>query len=98
MTKRVKQKKFLGAVIGAVGTIASSIIQSQQQKKLLEAQQKEQIIAQNQANLNTYLQNATELANTDNSWAYDKFKPTFKCGGTKRMKAELGKYKARFDK
>lgn len=96
--KKVRQKKFIGAVIGAVGTIASSVIQSQQQKKLLEAQQKEQRIAQNQANFNTYLQNASELANVDNSWVYDKFKPAFRCGGKKRMKAELGKYKARFNK
>lgn len=96
--KKVRQKKFIGAVIGTVGTIASSVIQSQQQKKLLEAQQKEQRIAQNQANLNTYLQNTNELINADNSWAYDKFKPAFRCGGKKRMKAELGKYKARFSK
>lgn len=98
MTKRVKQKKFLGAVIGAIGSIASSVIQAQTQKAQIKEQQKQERIAQNQANFNTYLQNASELANTDNSWAYDKFKPTFKCGGTKRMKAELGKYKARFDK
>lgn len=98
MTKRVKQKKFLGAVIGAVGSIASSVIQAQNQKAMFDEQQRQQRVAQNQANFNTYLQNVSELANTDNSWAYDKFKPTFKCGGTKRMKAELGKYKDRFDK
>ena len=93
-----RQKKFLGAVLGAVGSIASSAIQAQNQKAIFEEQQRQQRVAQNQANFNTYLQNVSELANTDNSWAYDKFKPAFKCGGTKRMKAELGKYKARFDK
>ena len=98
MTKKVRQKKFIGAVIGAVGSIASAAIQSSQQQAQFEEQQRQQKILYNKQNFNNYIANANQLANVDNSWVYDKFKPTFRCGGKKRMKAELGKYKARFNK
>lgn len=98
MTKKVRQKKFIGAVIGAVGSIASAAIQSSQQQAQFEEQQRQQKILYNKQNFNDYITNANQLANIDNSWVYDKFKPAFRCGGKKRMKAELGKYKARFSK
>lgn len=98
MSKRVRKKAFIGAIIGAVGSIAGAAIQAHQQKQQFEAQQRQQRLAENKANAASYIANQNELANNDMSWAYDKFKPSFRCGGRKRMKANLGKFKSRFDK
>lgn len=97
--RRVRQKKILGAIIGAVGSVASSLIQSHNQAKLQREQNEAQQLAQNQQNLNMRIGNLNQIANNDLGWAYDRFNPTqYRCGGKKRMKAELGKYKSRFGK
>lgn len=97
--KKVRQKKVLGAIIGAVGSIASNMIQAHNQAEIQKEQNKAQQLAQNQQNLNMRIGNLNQIANNDLSWAYDRFNTTqYKCGGKKRMKAELGKYKSRFGK
>lgn len=96
--RKVRKKKFIGGILSAVGSIASAAIQSAQQRKQLEEQQAAQRLAQNQTNANAYISNMNTIANQDTSSFYDKFKPSFRCGGKKRMKANLGKYKPRFDK
>ena len=96
--KKVKQKKFLGAIIGAATTLIGTGINAANQRKMAEEQQAQQQKLTNIQNANTRIANLNELANADMSWAYDKFKPSFKCGGKKRMKANLGKYRPRFDK
>lgn len=90
----MRKKKWIGAAISAVGTIANAFINSANQNK----QSRLQEINENINNANTYISNMNQLANTNNDWAYDKFRPTFKCGGKRRMKASLGKYKSRFGK
>ena len=96
--KKVKQKKFLGAVIGAATTLIGAGINAVQQRRLFDEQQAQQRKLTNIQNANNKIANLNELANADMSWAYDKFKPSFKCGGKKRMKANLGKYRPRFEK
>lgn len=96
--RKVKQKKFLGAIIGAATTLIGAGINAANQRKMAEEQQAQQQKLTNIQNANTRIANLNELANADMSWAYDKFKPSFKCGGKKRMKANLGKYRPRFDK
>ena len=90
----MRKKKWIGAAISAVGTIANAFINSANQNKQLRLQE----INENINNANTYISNMNQLANTNNDWTYDKFRPTFKCGGKRRMKASLGKYKSRFGK
>lgn len=96
--KKVRKKKMLGAaIIGAATSLIGTGINLAQQKQLHDeqmAQQKEQM---NIANANTRITNLNQLANNDMSWAYDKFN-NFRCGGKKRVKADLGKFKPRFDK
>lgn len=96
--KKVKKKKMLGAaIIGAATSLIGTGLNLAQQKQLHDeqmAQQKEQM---NIANANTRITNLNQLANNDMSWAYDKFN-NFRCGGKKRMKANLGKFKPRFEK
>ena len=96
--KKVKQKKLLGAILGAATTLIGTGINAANQRKMAEEQQAQQQKLTNIQNANTRIANLNELANADMSWAYDKFKPSFKCGGKKRMKAKLGKFKPRFDK
>ena len=96
--KKVRQKKVLGAVISGIGSIVGSSIQAHNQRILAQEQQDAQTLLQNQQNVANQLTNMNQLANTNNDWAYDKFRPIFKCGGKRRMKASLGKYKSRFDK
>ena len=96
--KKVKQKKLLGAILGAATTLIGTGINAANQRKMAEEQQAQQQKLTNIQNTNTRIANLNELANADMSWAYDKFKPSFKCGGKKRMKANLGKYRPRFDK
>lgn len=95
--KKVRKKKMLGAVIGAATSLIGTGLNLAQQKKLHDeqmAQQKEQM---NIANANARIANLNQLANNDMSWAYNKFN-SFRCGGKKRMKANLGKFRPRFDK
>lgn len=96
--KKVRKKKMLGAaIIGAATSLIGTGLNLAQQKKLHDeqmAQQKEQM---NIANANARIANLNQLANNDMSWAYNKFN-NFRCGGKKRMKANLGKFKPRFDK
>ena len=96
--KKVRKKKMLGAaIIGAATSLIGTGLNLAQQKKLHDeqiAQQKEQM---NIANTNARIANLNQLANNDMSWAYNKFN-SFRCGGKKRMKANLGKFKPRFDK
>ena len=96
--KKVRKKKMLGAaIIGAATSLIGTGLNLAQQKKLHDeqmAQQKEQM---NIANANARIANLNRLANNDMSWAYNKFN-SFRCGGKKRMKANLGKFKPRFDK
>lgn len=94
----MRKKKWIGAAISAVGTIANAFINSANKRKQAEEQIREQRLNKNIENTNTYINNLNQLANTNNDWAYDKFRPTFKCGGKRRMKASLGKYKSRFGK
>lgn len=94
----MRKKKWIGAAISAVGTITNSFINSANQINQVEAQKRQQKLNENIENTNTYINNLNQLANTNNDWAYDKFRPTFKCGGKRRMKASLGKYKSRFNK
>ena len=96
--KKVRKKKVIGGIVSAVGSIASSLINSYNQRKAKQEEELAKQLAQNQQNTNLQIANLNELANNDISWAYDKFRPTFKCGGKKRMKANIGKYKPRFDK
>ena len=96
--KKVRKKKMLGAaIIGAATSLIGTGLNLAQQKKLHDeqmAQQKEQM---NIANTNARIANLNQLANNDMSWAYNKFN-NFRCGGKKRMKANLGKFKPRFEK
>lgn len=96
--RKVKQKKMLGAVIGAATSLIGAGLNAAQQRKMFDEQQAQQEKQLNIQNANTRIANLNQLANADMSWAYDKFKPAFKCGGKKRVKAELGKFKARFKK
>ena len=96
--KKVREKKWIGAALSAVASIAGSEINAAQQNEQLEAQQRQQRLNQNIANTNAYISNMNQVANTNNDWVYDKFRPQFKCGGKRKMKANLGKYKPRFDK
>lgn len=96
--KKIRKKKMLGAaIIGAATSLIGTGLNLAQQKQLHDeqmAQQKEQM---NIANANARIANLNQLANNDMSWAYNKFN-SFRCGGKKRMKANLGKFKPRFDK
>lgn len=96
--RKVKQKKMLGALIGAATSLIGTGINAVQQRRMFDEQQAQQQRQLNIQNANARIANLNELANADMSWAYDKFKPTFRCGGKKRVKAELGKFKARFKK
>lgn len=96
--KKVRQKKVIGGIVSAVGSIASSIINSHNQAKSQREQQEANILAQNQENTALKIANMNQLANNDLTWVYDRFKPSFRCGGKKRIKANLGKYKPRFGK
>lgn len=82
--KPKRQKAFLGAIIGAVGGIASSIIGANQQKKANEAALKEQQKQHNINQINSLIQASQDRAYID---AY-KDRISFKCGGKK--KAKLG--------
>lgn len=93
----MRKKKWIGAAISAVGTIANAFINSGNQNRQLRLQEEQRLVNENINKTNTYISNMNQLANIDNDWAYDKFRPTFKCGGKRRMKASLGKYKSRFD-
>ena len=96
--KKVRKKKMLGAaIIGAATSLIGTGLNLDQQKNLHDeqmAQQKEHITI---ANANARIANLNQLANNDMSWAYNKFN-NFRCGGKKRMKANLGKFKPRFEK
>ena len=98
--KKIKQKKMLGtataisAAISGISNLTSNISKSHQMNKQAE----EQEILRKVADTNAKIANMNQLVNNDMSWAYDKFKPVFKCGGKKRMKADLGKFKSRFGK
>lgn len=96
--RKVKQKKMLGAVIGAATSLIGAGINAAQQRRMFDEQQAQQQRQLNIQNANTRIANLNELANNDMSWAYDKFRPVFKCGGKKRIKANLGTYKPRFKK
>lgn len=82
--KPKRQKAFLGAIIGAVSGIASSIIGANQQKKANEAALKEQQKQYNIDQINSLIQASQDRAYID---AY-KDRISFKCGG--RKKALLG--------
>lgn len=94
----MRKKKWIGAAISAVGTLANAFINSANQNRQLRLQEEQRLLNENINKTNTHISNMNQLANTDNGWAYDKFRPTFKCGGKRRIKASLGKYKSRFDK
>ena len=97
--KKVKQKKMLGtALVGAASSLIGTGLQLAQQRKLQNEQLEKEQYKADVANANARIANMNQLANNDMSWAYDKFKPVFKCGGKKRMKANLGKFKSRFGK
>ena len=96
--RKVKQKKFLGAVIGAATSLIGAGINAAQQRRMFDEQQAQQQRQLNIQNANARIANLNQLANNDMSWAYDKFRPVFKCGGKKRIKANLGTYKPRFKK
>lgn len=97
--KKVKQKKMLGtALVGAASSLIGTGLQLAQQRKLQNEQEEKEQYKIDVANANARIANMNQLANNDMSWAYDKFKPVFKCGGKKRMKADLGKFKSRFGK
>lgn len=98
MIKKVKQKKMLGAIIGAATSLIGTGINVAEQRRMFDEQQAQQQRQLNIQNTNTRIANLNQLANNDMSWAYDKFRPTFKCGGKKRMKVNLGKFKPRFKK
>lgn len=97
--KKIRKKKMLGsAIIGAATSLIGTGLNLAQQKKLHDEQMAQQQRELNIQNANARISNLNQLANNDMSWAYDKFRPTFKCGGKKRMKANLGKFKPRFKK
>ena len=101
--KKVKQKKMLGATligagISAISSLIGTAINNNNQRSQVEAQQRKENINNNITNANNYMNNLNQVINADTDWAYDKFRPTFKCGGKRRLKANLGKYKSRFDK
>lgn len=96
--RKIKQKKFLGAVIGAATSLIGAGINAAQQRRMFDEQQAQQRRQLNIQNANARIANLNQLANNDMSWAYDKFRPVFKCGGKKRIKANLGIYKPRFKK
>lgn len=96
--RKVKQKKMLGAVIGAATSLIGTGINAVQQRRMFDEQQAQQQRQLNIQNANARIANLNQLANNDMSWAYDKFRPVFKCGGKKRIKANLGIYKPRFKK
>ena len=83
-------KKLLGAIIGGATSLIGTGLQLYQQKQMYEQQQADQRKLQNQQNANTTINNLNQQANNNLSWAYDKFKPTFKLGGTQ------SKFKNRF--
>lgn len=104
--KKVRQKKFIGAIIGAVGQVAGAIGSAVKAKKEAEAQQKKYEKEQGQANLQTAIQNKEviqqELQNQDYVNAM-KSRVELRCGGSyknrtnsksktknKRCKKELG--------
>lgn len=96
--RKIKQKKMLGAVIGAATSLIGTGINAVQQRRMFDEQQAQQQRQLNIQNANARIANLNELANNDMSWAYDKFRPVFKCGGKKRIKANLSTYKPRFKK
>ena len=104
--KQVRQKKFIGAVIGAVGQVAGMIGNAVKAKKEAEAAQEKYKKEQTQVNLQSAIENKQaiqqELQNQDYVNAM-KSKVEFKCGGSyknrtktksktknKRCKKELG--------
>lgn len=89
--KPKSNKKMLGAaIIGAASSLIGTGIQAASQRKLYEQQQADQRKLQNIQNTNAMINNLNQQANNNMDWAYDKFKPTFKLGGTQ------SKFKNRF--
>lgn len=89
--KNKSNKKMLGAaIIGAASSLIGAGIQAANQRKLYEQQQADQRKLQNIQNTNAMINNLNQQANNNMDWAYDKFKPTFKLGGTQ------SKFKNRF--
>ena len=95
--KKIKQKKYLGAIM-AVANIAMNIYQAHKQAQAQIEQNRNMIKEANVADNNARIANMNQLANNDMSWAYDKFKPAYRCGGKKTIKASLGKFRPRFEK
>jgi len=95
--KRQRKKKFLGAVIGAIGSVGS-LINQHYQNKLLNEQEEERQRQINLSNAQSYANAIAQSVNQNND-LYNKFNNTkFKCGGKRIMKANLSKYKPRFEK
>lgn len=89
--KTKSNKKMLGAaIIGAASSLIGAGIQAASQKRLYEQQQADQRKLQNIQNTNAMINNLNQQANNNMDWAYDKFKPIFKLGGTQ------SKFKNRF--
>ena len=89
--KPKSKKKMLGAaIIGAASSLIGAGIQAANQRKLYEQQQADQRKLQNIQNTNAMINNLNQQANNNMDWAYDKFKPIFKLGGTQ------SKFKNRF--
>lgn len=95
--KKIKQKKYLGAIM-AVANTAMNIYQAHKQAQAQIEQNRNMIKEANVADNNARIANMNQLANNDMSWAYDKFKPAYRCGGKKTIKASLGKFRPRFEK
>lgn len=94
--KKVRQKKFIGAAIGLVGSLAASAINANSQKRMMDAQLAAQ---ERQMNRQEHLQDMAyknALLNQDMSAHYDKFNPIFKMGGKRVKKCKLGTFKDRF--
>lgn len=91
--KPKSNKKMLGAaIIGAASSLIGTGIQAASQRKLYEQQQEDQRKLQTIENTNAMINNLNQQANNNMDWAYDKFKPIFKLGGTQ------SKFKNRFSK
>lgn len=108
--KKVKQKKvlgFIGNVVNAGATIASSVIGANAQKQMQQAElasQERMMQAQLDAqkrqmsnnNAMAFLNTMNQQNNQDMSAQYNRFNPILKMGGKRVKRCKLGTFKDRF--
>lgn len=94
--KKVRKKKFIGALIGTIGSLASSAIQVNRQQQALDNQMNFQNqMINKQIHLNE-IKNKEQILNNYNNEMYNKYQPILRMGGKRVKRKNLSKYKSRF--